>query len=638
MKSDPTQVSYPMDETVKMTTAEIVDRLSRFDGPPEQFLVTLLAVQCRLASAEAGVILRATQDGNIELLAIFPPLPEGATAPVWLAQAVESAPAVLREGTTAVSPIHDTDSMYGQPAKKQIIMTPILGGGSVRGLAAYLVNAADAGVLAHCRERLELSISLLSLYEMRLTLQRRGVDLSRLRIAMETLSAVNEHDRFAGAGMAFCNEIASRWECDRVSLGFLMGRYVKLKALSHTEKFSRKMKLVQDIESAMEECLDQDLEILYPASQDATYVYRSTGELSRLHGPMTIVSAPLRRAGDVVGILTVERGQDHPFTTDQIESLRLTCELCTARLTNLHETDRWFGARAAVAARKGLTHLLGPKHTWFKVAGILVLAFVLFTVLAKGNYNADASFVLEAQQQRLIPAPFEGYIEAVHVEPGDTVIARVTILAKLETTRLESELIKNQADHAAALTEGARALNEGKIAEAQIAKAQADKAAAQIELLAWRIREASITSPIDGTVISQDIKRRIRGHVDIGEAMFEVAPVENLRAELSVPEDQIADVTRAFKAARRQGQTLTGKLALVGEPERSIEFEVERVNPVAEIEDKDNVFKVRVRLLQTHPGMVPGMKGVAKIRLDRRIYARLWTRRLINWVRMKLWW
>ncbi len=34
MKSDPTQVSYPMDETVKMTTAEIVDRLSRFDGPP----------------------------------------------------------------------------------------------------------------------------------------------------------------------------------------------------------------------------------------------------------------------------------------------------------------------------------------------------------------------------------------------------------------------------------------------------------------------------------------------------------------------------------------------------------------------------------------------------------------------------
>jgi hypothetical protein len=31
------------------------------------------------------------------------------------------------------------------------------------------------------------------------------------------------------------------------------------------------------------------------------------------------------------------------------------------------------------------------------------------------------------------------------------------------------------------------------------------------------------------------------------------------------------------------------------------------------------------------------MEGVAKIDLGRRSYAWIWTRRIVNWVRMKLW-
>jgi len=35
--------------------------------------------------------------------------------------------------------------------------------------------------------------------------------------------------------------------------------------------------------------------------------------------------------------------------------------------------------------------------------------------------------------------------------------------------------------------------------------------------------------------------------------------------------------------------------------------------------------------------MRPGMEGVAKISIDRRHLVWIWTRRLVNWVRMKLW-
>ncbi|MHC4295300.1 MAG: HlyD family efflux transporter periplasmic adaptor subunit, partial [Planctomycetota bacterium] len=82
---------------------------------------------------------------------------------------------------------------------------------------------------------------------------------------------------------------------------------------------------------------------------------------------------------------------------------------------------------------------------------------------------------------------------------------------------------------------------------------------------------------------------------------------------------------------------LLGELATEGKPGVRIPFAVERINPVAEVVEDKNVFKVRVRLLERPYQMVPGMEGVAKIRIGRRTYAYLWTRKLVNWVRMKLW-
>jgi len=55
-----------------------------------------------------------------------------------------------------------------------------------------------------------------------------------LKQAMETLSVINCQDKFKSAAMALCNEVASQWNCERVSLGFHQGKYVQLRAMSHT--------------------------------------------------------------------------------------------------------------------------------------------------------------------------------------------------------------------------------------------------------------------------------------------------------------------------------------------------------------------------------------------------------------------
>jgi multidrug efflux pump subunit AcrA (membrane-fusion protein) len=606
---------------------ELFDRLSRYDGPDEQFLVHLLRAQCQAADAGGGAILRIPEGGQPEAVAIYPQPAEHATPPVWLAQAAEVAAKVIAQGSTQVRGLRGPEDLYGQPPRSHLALVPLSGGRGVRGLAAFLLETADPASLSPRLERLELTVALMHLHEMRLTLHRRHSDLGRLRISMETLAAVNDHIRFAAAAMALCNEMASRWQCDRVAFGVLHGRYVCLKAMSNTEKFSRKMKVVQDIEAAMEECLDQDIEIVAPPPKDATCVSRATTDLARRQGPSAIVSLPLRQGGRPVGVVTAERPSDLPLEPEQIEAMRLTCELCTARLMDLHTHDRWFGAKLAGGLRKGLATMVGPRHTWLKAAAILICAFLAFAIFAKGTYTAEAKFTLQAERRQIVPAPFEGILESVNVKVGQEVVAGRTVLAALDTTELREQLGAARVERDQALKSAAEAMRDEETVRAQIARQEARKAEASIHLIEGRIRQASIRSLVSGTVVEGDLERHIGRRVQLGEPLFHVAPLDWLRAELLVSEDQIADVQIAQD----------GQLAALGEPDKHVAFVVERINPVAEVVEQRNVFKVRVRLKQVRQWMRPGMTGVAKIEIDRRPYVYIWTRRLVNWLRMKLW-
>ena len=53
----------------------------------------------------------------------------------------------------------------------------------------------------------------------------------------------------------------------------------------------------------------------------------------------------------------------------------------------------------------------------------------------------------------------------------------------------------------------------------------------------------------------------------------------------------------------------------------------------------ENVFKVRVRLLDRTGAdwLQSGMEGSARVDVEQRRYVWIWTRRMIDWVRMKLW-
>lgn len=606
--------------------AKVLADLFTRSAPAEQFLDELLATQCRLAQADAGVILRPAETGELEILAAFPQR-DNRTPFAWLRMVEKPVRKVLQKGKSVLVR-EDTPSPPRKAPRYYQIIVPIYDQTAVRAVAAFRIKALSPPKILRSLARLEVTSLLLNHHELSLAAKINHDSMQRIRCVLEVLNIVNGSKRFLGAVMALGNEMATRLECRRVSLGFLKGRCVQLQSMSHTDTFSREMQTVQAIEAAMEECLDQDLEIIHPAGDSAMYSSRAAAKLAEHHGSAAILSLPLREEGDVKAVMTLERSPEQPFENlSEIETVRLICNLCAPRLLDLHRNDRWFGAKLASDTRDYVSKLTGPEHAWIKLgAGLVFLGAVLLATL-KGDYRITAPFTLEARQQQVVVAPFDSFAKNILVEPGDRVDGGQTLLGTLETSELRLKLAALKAEQLAYQKQMNAAMRDRKTADAQIAKAQSDKVEAEIRLIEKKIEQADLVAPITGWVVSEDLKQRVGAPVETGEILFKIASIDALRAEMYVPESAIAGVM----------QDQTGQLASLGHPDQKINFVVERINPIAEVIENQNVFRVRARLSGHLDWMRPGMEGDAKISAGKKSYLWIASHRLVDWLRMKLW-
>ena len=620
--------------------SSLVEGLASYSGQPSGLVPYFLQEMCQAAPAESGSLLVSHNQGPQWLpIALFPAPAPNTPAPTWIKDALTNVVPASDSGVTAFIPHDDGKSFYNRTNGKQIVIIPVImpkdkAAAGVKACFAFLVAQENGAIPASTRTTLEVGVRMFGLVETKTQLAARAGDLERLRSAGRVLAAIQEQSRFVSANMTMCNQVAADWGATRVSLGYLRGRYVYLGGMSHTENINRKMKLARDVESAMEECLDQDVEVVYPAPSSASYVYRSATELSLQHGPTNVCLMPLRVRGEARAVLVVERLVEKPFSVADIESLRLTADMCAPWLLNLHDNDRWFGARAAAQFKKGLKKLVGHEHAWAKFISIGVAAAIVFLCYANGDYNVECNFTVEATVRQMVSAPFNSYIETVNVRPGDP-IDTTTVLGTLDASEFRLKLASALADRAGYLKQADQAMRDGKTVDGQIALAQAARSKAQADLLQWQIERSTLTSSVKGVVLTGDLKKELYAPVQQGQTLWEVAPLDSLYAELQVPEDRITEITPGNR----------GELASASHPGTFIGFTVDRINPVAEVVGQANVFKVRVKFDEKPVGSTvarpdwirPGMDGVARVKLGRQPYAYIWTRSTINWIRMKLW-
>lgn len=129
----------------------------------------------------------------------------------------------------------------------------------------------------------------------------------RMHDILQLVMRIGEEPHFLQMALALCNDLAVRYRCERVSLGWVEHGYVKLAAVSHIEKFDRKSSAARDLELAMEEAMAQECELRWPEPERMGQVTRAHEAYVRSHGGLCIASLPLRLHDRVVGVLAIER-------------------------------------------------------------------------------------------------------------------------------------------------------------------------------------------------------------------------------------------------------------------------------------------------------------------------------------------
>jgi RND family efflux transporter MFP subunit len=415
-----------------------------------------------------------------------------------------------------------------------------------------------------------------------------------------------------------------------VSLGWKEGVVFKVKAVSGTDRFERRMEIVQRLETAMEEAAEQDEEISWPAWQDTDSVHRDHEAYASAERIAAVMSVPLRVDGEPCGVLTLERGNaGATFSDHDALALRVVADQVSRRLDDLHRNDRWFGARWAVTGRKALAGFLGPKQTWLKAGAISGAAALAFAVFVPLPYRVNANFIVRAEALLHLPAPYEGYLSAVQVRPGDTVKTG-DLLLSLDQSDLRVERAAALAERQRFASEMERAEADQKLADLRAARAAYAQAQARVELIEYRLSRAEMRAPFDGVVVDGDLRERIGAPVKPGDVLMKVSRLAGLYVEMRVPERDV-DLIADSKFA---------EVAFTTRPEDTFQVRIERIEPAAQVEREGNVFVVRGELVDGGDAewLRPGMSGIAKVESESRTLAWIATHRVADFVRLKFWW
>lgn len=444
---------------------------------------------------------------------------------------------------------------------------------------------------------------------------------------LDILSLLNEQKEYKALAMTLCNEANRRFNCDRVSLGYLEEPYVRLQAISNMDRFEKKMDVVSLMESVMEECVDQDEDLLFPAPTGSGYIVRDHEAYSKSEGVGHILSVPLRTGEKTVGAMTFERAKE-PFREIDVRAARVLGDQVIRRVADAKKQDRWFGAKLLDSIRDGLGSFLGYRNTWRKFWAILGTVTILVLIFVRVEYRVEAPFIIQSSEITHVPSPFKGYISDVLVKVGDRVNPNQPLI-QLDTSELLLERANTVAEIQRFASEAEKAEAERRISDMLIAQAQKKQAEADLQLLDFRIQRAKISSPYDGILVEGDLTDRIGAPVEKGDLLMRLTRMDNLYVEMKVDERDIHDIQ----------ESKDGEFAFNSNPDDHFPFDLQRIEPMAMPDSAGNIFYVNGTIQgEVQDWWRPGMSGVAKINTGKKSLLWIFTHRLVDFLRIKLWW
>lgn len=599
-------------------------------GDEATFVSAWLALQCgRIAGVSAGLLLMRRVDPTAPLLSVtWPPRDVDGSDLMRLAETAY----VERRLVVAPGRV-GTDSKPAQPVSPIVALPLGTTNEPIAAVAIALTTTAAKPLVtpAIVAEQLRWGAGWLEALPWARHSKDLSSDVTRAASCLDLLITVNAQPRLNGMAIAVVNELATRLRCERASLG-IVGRNgtIRLRAVSFSASFKRESRLVNAIENAMEEAIEQRGCVAYPPlarmGRVVAIAHRTLAEEAKASGSSTMSAILVGSHGEPTGALTFERHRAEPFTDDAVKFVEGIAALLGPQLGLQLRANRLVAGRAIDGIRDGCAALFGARRPALKfcVGSAMVLALTL--AFAQGEHRVTAKSVLEAEVQRAAAAPFDGFVRAAPARAGDTV-RQDDLLALLDDRDLVLDRLKWRAELDKLLQRDREALAKHNRNGLVVLEPQIRQAEAQLALAEEKLGRTRILAPFDGVVVSGDLSQMLGSPVEKGKTLFEVAPLNSYRLILQVDERDVRFVA--------VGQS--GAVALAGRPGEPVPITLSKITPVTLADEGRNAFRIEARLSEPGLTLRPGMEGVAKINAGRHSIAWIWMHPVIDWLRLAAW-
>ena len=565
---------------------------------------------CSLLDARAGLLLIAQADG--------------AYAPV-AAHPEELDLSHLRDVATEALRARDAVQHRDEQGVVQIAY-PLLSGDKLQGAVVIELDSALPADVERALKLINWGAGwLVGLFHQRELMEQRQ-QLRQGGFLLDTLLGLLAEHTPREATLALVNRLGREFDSHQVHLALTHGKTLRLLALSHAAWFDEKTGVLRQATQAMHEALDQRRRIVWPAPDDAsaTTVTVAHRRYAEEVGSGTLVSLPLLHEGHIGGVLMLERRE--PFTPTELDYLESVALGLAPALMLQREADQGVIGRAVRLARRSMANVLGPRYPAIKLAaGVSALMLLLLAVIPV-PFRISSQALVEGAVQRAAVAPFEGYLREAPARAGD-LVKTGQVLATLDDRDLKLERVRWESELEVSLRKEREAMASGNAAEQRLAAAQGNQARAQLDLAVSKLERVNIVAPFDGTVVKGDLTQQLGSPVEQGKVLFELAPLDAWRVILKVDERDIGLVHVGAP----------GELVLASLPGQVWPFKVKKLTPVSVPEDGNNHFRVEAELGPGAPQLRPNMEGVGKVDAGHESLLWIWTRPLVDWMRLTWW-
>ncbi|QDU51618.1 efflux RND transporter periplasmic adaptor subunit [Gimesia panareensis] len=414
---------------------------------------------------------------------------------------------------------------------------------------------------------------------------------------VELLSNMTQVNSLSEATRQAADELAAYLGCRQIAIGIndAPNSRCRLSALSDTHDFDKASKSVELIETAMNEVVRQQVTGTWTSQDNSP----GSGSLSlqsvcEQQNATSAICVPLIRSDhEPQGVICAVN-----IPPDSLDKTRHLLEAAATPLAN---------KLAAAQQRTSITrnwNLLLWKlfRSKARMAGLTLCLLLSALLFLPWPYTVVCDCQLEPVSQRFVVAPFEGSLETMLVEPGD-LVHKGDVLARMDPRELRWKRSSLVADQNQALKRRDSAQAARDYTNQQLSKLEAERLGLEIELIDHRIENLEIKSPVEGIVVAGSLNWSEGAPLEIGEALFEIAPLDKMVVEVAVPDSEISHI--------REGQQVLVRLEALPDSEQTLSLQ--RIHPRAEIRDDANIFVAEAALDNSSRLLRPGMKGRASI-------------------------